>query len=713
MSESELSQLQPWAQQRAQADRVALLRGAVGALKAALPAWTRGHADDARVQKAHRAAEVWCKNPQTEFAEACAGAAMEAASAAEEADGDEKAVATARAAQHLGEAVLAADAEDPDEVGDLVARAVAELAKVLPRNTLRAALPSLPGESEEPPARPRAEQTERAKPSDGEAHKLLFALREAERYLVPAHLDLPDHALLLSPEEREAAVSAVKAGKAPPEDLRALVANRRQDTTRDEPRPAAARPKKTIGDEAPAAGAGTKPAKGSADAALDEVFGPDEEPAEEPARAQEHRAEPAEEEPRDEEPAEAEPTDEETDEETDGEPADEESDGEPTDEESDGEPARPREPVALATAEPEVTRDREPLPLETRAPPLPPADGGVRLIGLLCLAVFGLAAWKLYEVAFGPGLTEAIENPRLRLLLQVAALAVPGYPALLGLLALLSGRQPSGRWLPLDPNPLGVPFEPWWWSSLGTLTSREIQATLARPVAYMAMFLFLVANGYLFVVLINFYGDEMAMSRPLELPAYYWLTNNWILWVSFIIICPAISMRLLAEEAQLGTLEGLFTTPVTHAQVVLSKFAGVMAFFLGMLLLSCGYLAIVAGFSSDWDWGPLLSGYLGLVLAGALFLSMGLFTSSLTRSQVVAFVLSVVLCLSLWIAPQFMANQLDDEWARAVLQHVDVSRQQEQLAKGLIHWRTLVFYVSSVTFFLFLSVRGAESHTWR
>ena len=675
--DGELPDLLPWAKQRAEADRVALLKGAVGALKAALPVWTAARADDARVPKAHRAAEVWCKNPQSEFAEACAGAAMEAASAADDAE-DERAAATARAAQRLGEAVLAADAEDLDEVAELVARALGDLAGVLEPGALRAALPSLPGGGGQPPARQaRLDQTERAGPSDGEAHKLLFALREAERWLVPDHLDLPDHALLLSPEEREEAVAAVRAGKAPPQDLRALVADRRQDATRDEPRPTAgAGPRKTLGKTIGEEGERRSPPTERAPLIKEPVI-------KELAPAGEQPETPAEPEP------EAEPE------------GAEEAAGD------EGPPAEePRE-------EPAAIGDRAPLPLERRAPPLPPASAGVRLIGLLWLAVFGLAVWKLQAAAFGAGLQEAVENPRLRLLLQAAAVGLPGYPALLGLLALLSGRQPSGRWLPLDPNPLGVPFEPWWWSSLWTMTAREVQATFARPIAYMAMFLFLIANGYLFVVLLTYYGDELALSRDLELPASYWLTQNWVLWLSLLIICPAITMRLLAEEAQLGTLEGLLTTPVTHVQVVLSKFAGAMAFYLGMLLLSGGYLAIVAKFSPEWDWGPILCGYLGLVLAGGLFLSMGLFTSSVSRSQVVAFVLSVALCLSLWIAPQFLANQLENEAVRSVLQHVDISRQQEQLAKGLLHWRTLVFYLSSVTFFLFLSVRGVESHTWR
>lgn len=658
-----LEGLEAWAAERAKADKVALLKSAAVALKAATPTWSAARPDDKRPLAAQRAVEVWARNPQSEFAEACATSAMDAESAAEEA-GEGKEAAVARAAQHLGEAVFAADADQTDEVAEHVAAAVQELARVLDHDKLRVAIPTLPpapaapekkaatptfktsgtaaalktvGSNQAPEGegkRQRIEQTERA---DGETHKALYALREAERWLVPDHLDLPDHALDLSQAERDEAIAAVKAGKKPPQDLRELVARKRADRQVASPSAVTATaspsPRKTIGDE-----------------------------------------------------------------------------GEPEAATSD-----PSPPQVISSTPPpiEAYRGRELLPVERREPELPEPSAGVRLIGLVWLVPFGLLTWLLASVTFGRELSEAIENQRLLLLLKALSVGVPGYPALLGLLALATGRQPSGRSLPLDPNPFAVPFEPWWYEGFATLAWREIKAVFARPVAYIVQFGFLSLNGILFYLLLQYYAGTESLAKDFELPASYWVVNNIMMWLALVLICPAITMRLLAEEAQLGTLESLLTSPVTHVQVVLAKFASAVVFLLALLLITSGYLAIIAQYSAEWDWGPVLGGYLGLALTGATFLSIGLFTSSITNSQIIAFIIAAVMLLLLWLGPQFLVSRVESDALTQILRHCHVVNHQEEMSKGVIHWRSLVFYVSTTTFFLFLSVRGLSSHTWR
>ena len=111
-----------------------------------------------------------------------------------------------------------------------------------------------------------------------------------------------------------------------------------------------------------------------------------------------------------------------------------------------------------------------------------------------------------------------------------------------------------------------------------------------------------------------------------------------LMWFTLAILCPAITMRLLAEEQRLGTLEMLLTAPVTDIQVVLSKFTGAMVFYLFMIATTASYQLIFKAYSTEWDWGPVLAAYLSLTLAGAVFISLGLVFSSLTKSQILAFV---------------------------------------------------------------------------
>ena len=374
--------------------------------------------------------------------------------------------------------------------------------------------------------------------------------------------------------------------------------------------------------------------------------------------------------------------------------------------------AKPDEADAKPDAEPEPPAEAAapaPTPVAEAAPPAAaqPAETSTRVVGGILLALALIVLGLLGPEVFGRGLREGVENSRLRLVIQLVALALPGYPAALGTMALFTGRRPPERF-----NPLGIPFEAWWYDLLAILSWREIRAVFTRPVAYIVLFVFLAINGLLFFALLQYYAGPISLTQDFELPPNYWLTNNGTIFFSIMLICPAITMRLLAEEQDLGTLESLLTAPVTHIQVVLSKFASAVFFYSCMLFVTLGYLVILRQFANEWDWGPVLGGYLGLFLIGCLYLSIGLFTSSITRSQVIAFVIA----LPLIVGPFFLnmlEPGLEKEWMREVIRHVTPYGLHQDLNRGIIHWKTLVFFVSNTLFFLFLAVRGVESHRWR
>jgi ABC-2 type transport system permease protein len=219
-------------------------------------------------------------------------------------------------------------------------------------------------------------------------------------------------------------------------------------------------------------------------------------------------------------------------------------------------------------------------------------------------------------------------------------------------------------------------------------------------------------NAFFFLALLEYYAGAESWGKDFQEPPSIYVTGNFLIMFALAFLCPALTMRLLAEESANGTLEMLLTSPVTDAQVALSKFLGALSFYTAMLVGIGFYLVMIRQYATEWDWGPVLGGYLGLFLMGGFFLSIGLFTSSVTDNQIVAFILAVLPNLIL-VFIFLVQNVVPFDWAKEVIRHVNVWELHQEYVKGVVHWRSLAFYLSSTFFFLFLAVRGVESHTWR
>ncbi|MCA8922654.1 MAG: ABC transporter permease, partial [Planctomycetes bacterium] len=358
----------------------------------------------------------------------------------------------------------------------------------------------------------------------------------------------------------------------------------------------------------------------------------------------------------------------------------------------------------------------EPPPV--RDPELPDPELGTRAIGAVYLALGLLGAWWLGAAAFGEGLDLAVENWRLKVLLRLVAIGLPLYPALLGAFALGTGREPDARTLrevaglSLQINPLGLPFRPHWFSLLGAVYARELKATYTRPVAYFALFGFFFISGLLFVALLQYYGGADTLGQDFSRPASYFVTANWQLYLAMAFLCPAITMRLVAEERSSGSLENLLTTEVSHVQVTLGKYLGALSFFAGLMLANLIYMVVLRRYAGEWDWGPVLSAYLGLSLMGGLFLAIGLSTSAWAQSQVVAFVVACPMIL-LCLLNGTVLNMDPGDSVEALVRHTNTPGLQQLFAKGVIELKALVYYVSATWFFLFVAVRGVASHRWK
>ena len=175
-------------------------------------------------------------------------------------------------------------------------------------------------------------------------------------------------------------------------------------------------------------------------------------------------------------------------------------------------------------------------------------------------------------------------------------------------------------------------------------------------------------------------------------------------------LAPVLTMRLLAEEQKMGTIELLLTSPVRDWEVVLGKFIACMTFFIGALALTLWYVLMLV-WRGNPEVGPLLSGYLGIILYGSVGISLGLLASSLTSNQIVAAVVSLG-ALVLLSFLEVAANQVTGLSSTIVAQ-MGLTTHFDDFIRGVIDTSNVVYYISMTTVFLFLTIRSLEARRWR
>jgi ABC-2 type transport system permease protein len=177
-------------------------------------------------------------------------------------------------------------------------------------------------------------------------------------------------------------------------------------------------------------------------------------------------------------------------------------------------------------------------------------------------------------------------------------------------------------------------------------------------------------------------------------------------------VAPMLTMRLFAEEKKQGTMELLATSPLTDWQIVIGKFAAAAGLYALMILAGLLNVALLFTYASPApEWRPIVTGALALFLLGCCFLALGTFLSTLTPNQIVAGILSFCLFLGIWTL-----GWLDDPMAGPIkkgLAYLGVTTHMDDLAKGVVDLKDLVFYLSFITFGLFLAHRSVESQRWR
>jgi ABC-2 type transport system permease protein len=224
-----------------------------------------------------------------------------------------------------------------------------------------------------------------------------------------------------------------------------------------------------------------------------------------------------------------------------------------------------------------------------------------------------------------------------------------------------------------------------------SLLKKEEMALFTSPIAYVVLAVYLIIMGYTFTL-------TLFMSHSPTLVHMFFQ-----IYSMFLFTVPIITMRLIAEERRLGTLEMLLTSPVTELSVVMAKYLASLSLVAVMLVLSLSYAVALAIFGAP-DWGPIYSGYLGLFLLGAALVSIGLLTSSLVSNQLIAALLSLSLFLLLWIIDHF-GGILPDPF-NAFFVNLSLLVHFTPFATGSLFLSDAGYFISMALLGLFFTVRA-------
>jgi ABC-2 type transport system permease protein len=229
---------------------------------------------------------------------------------------------------------------------------------------------------------------------------------------------------------------------------------------------------------------------------------------------------------------------------------------------------------------------------------------------------------------------------------------------------------------------------------------KELRGQFSSPAGFVFLIAFLVLSSWLFFRIFFILGQ--ATLRP------FFSFMPWL----FLFFVPAAAMRAWAEERKLGTDEILLTLPIRDWEAVVGKFLAGLA-FLALAVALTFPLAITVSALGDPDPGPMIGGYLGLLLMGAAYLSIALFASSLTENQIVAFIVAITLSFVLFIIGEDIVLIAVPQWAAPLLRYAGLGQHFASVSRGVIDSRDLIYYFSVIGFFLYLNIKSVESRKWR
>jgi ABC-2 type transport system permease protein len=249
------------------------------------------------------------------------------------------------------------------------------------------------------------------------------------------------------------------------------------------------------------------------------------------------------------------------------------------------------------------------------------------------------------------------------------------------------------------------------------IAHKELRSYFASPIGYIVLGFFALLYGFFYVTMLSFFvrqsmqvgqfgaGPEamninQVMLRPL-------LQNVTIL---LLFLMPMVTMRSYAEEKRSGTIELLLTSPLTDVEIILGKFLGALALWALALAVTIIHIGILYVYGRP-EWKPIVTAYLGLLLMGGCFISVGLLISSLTNNQIIAGMATFGVFLLLWVINwigSFSGPTVDK-----ITQYLSIIDHFDDFAKGIVDTSHLIYYISFISFGLFLTAKSVDSERWR
>src|SRR6266545_4486562 len=248
------------------------------------------------------------------------------------------------------------------------------------------------------------------------------------------------------------------------------------------------------------------------------------------------------------------------------------------------------------------------------------------------------------------------------------------------------------------------------------IANKEFRSYFASPIAYILIGLFALLFGWFFYVFLMAFVQQSEQMMQFggggganvnQMMIRYVLQNASVI---ILFIMPMITMRTYSEEKRSGTIELLLTSPVTDLEIILGKFFGALGLYISILAVTLLYMSILFYYGHP-EWRPLLAAYLGLLLMGGSFISIGLLISSTTKNQIVAGVVTFVVFLMFWIIGWFADTA--GPTIGPITSWLSITEHFDDFSKGIIDTKHVLYYLSLITFGLFLTAKSVDTERWR
>ena len=253
-------------------------------------------------------------------------------------------------------------------------------------------------------------------------------------------------------------------------------------------------------------------------------------------------------------------------------------------------------------------------------------------------------------------------------------------------------------------------------SNILAIAHKEVKAYFETPIAYIVIGMFAVMFGFFFYSLLVFFDRQSMQMAGMGGPQAVNINDQLIRPVFLnttvinLFLLPMITMRTYSEEKRSGTIELLLTSPLTDFQIIMGKFLGAMGLYAAMLAVTLVHIGTLFAFGSPEVW-PIVTAYLGLLLMGGCFISLGLLISSLTKNQIVAGTITFAVFLMLWVI-NWLAS-FTGPTTQTVLNYMSITDHLSDFTMGVLDTKHLVYYVSFIAFGLFLTARSVDTERWR